>query len=114
MALGQAAGIAASIALEEGVKVINVPLDELQSSLIDAGATLVYFRDIGPDDADYDMVQKLALQGFIPEWEADLDGLVDDEMLSGWRRLSQKSLENIGTGMTRREAFEILYREMGL
>ena len=114
MALGQAAGIAASIALEEDVKVINVPLDELQDSLIDAGATLVYFRDIEPGDADYDLVQKLALLGFIPEWKADLDGHVDDETLSGWRRLSQKSLEDIETGMTRREAFKILYREMGL
>ena len=114
MALGQAAGVAASIALDKGVKVVNVPMDELQDSLIDAGATLVYFRDIRPGDEDYAMVQKLALLGFIPEWDADLDGCVDDEMLSGWKRLSQKPLGDIRTGMSRRDAFKVLYMEMGL
>ncbi len=73
MALGQAAGIAASLAIDGGTTVQNVDVRELQERLIANGATLVYFKDMTPDSPRFAEAQRLALSGKLTGWNADLE-----------------------------------------
>ena len=70
MALGQAAGAAASIAIDDrcGVQQVNIP--KLQDRLLDEGATLFYYEDMTPADKDFKQAQRLGLQGKITSWKA--------------------------------------------
>ena len=70
MALGQAAGAAASIAIDDrcGVQQVNIP--KLQERLLDEGATLFYYEDMTPADKDFKQAQQLGLQGKITSWKA--------------------------------------------
>ena len=70
MALGQAAGAAAAIAIDRGTTVQAVPVDALQQRLLDENATLIYFDDMRPGDPGFVYAQKLGLQGKIPGWSA--------------------------------------------
>ena len=78
MALGQAAGAAASLAIDLGTSVQDVPIDRLQARLIDEKATLIYFEDITPEDPDFGLVQRLGLSGELTDWKARLDEPVSD------------------------------------
>ena len=53
MALGQAAGITASLAIDCRVSVRDIDTTMLQDLLIRQKATLVYYRDIKPEDANF-------------------------------------------------------------
>lgn len=61
MALGQAAGTAASIAIEKKTSVQDVPILRLQDELLRQGATLVYMEGHAPSDPDFISLQKEAL-----------------------------------------------------
>jgi hypothetical protein len=61
MALGQAAGTAASIAIEKKTSVQDVPILRLQDELLRQGATLVYMEGHSPSDSDFISLQKEAL-----------------------------------------------------
>lgn len=88
MALGEAAGTAAALAVRTSAPVQAVSMDSLQDLLLDHGASLIYFKDITPASPDYKMVQKMALKGYIPGWEARLDEEVSDADLALFRSLS--------------------------
>ncbi|MDR2679489.1 MAG: FAD-dependent oxidoreductase, partial [Tannerella sp.] len=102
MALGQAAGIASALAIDEGLKVRNVPLEKLQANLIAQKATLIYYRDVSHTDADFPLVQQMGLKGYLPGWEACLDDPVDSETLNRWRQLSKQMLPAAEPGRTPR------------
>lgn len=68
MALGQAAGVAASLAIDENGSVQDVPIDALQNRLLEEKATLIYFKDLSPDDPDFAKIQLRALQENNPGW----------------------------------------------
>lgn len=70
MAMGQAAGIAACLSIENGTSVQKIDISELQDKLVDDGATLIYFNDIRPGDPDFKRYQKLGLEGKITGWNA--------------------------------------------
>lgn len=72
MALGQAAGTAASLAIDSRRSVQNINIQELQTRLIAQKATLVYFRDITPDDPRFPEAQRMALRGEKTGWNADM------------------------------------------
>ncbi|MDR1102782.1 MAG: FAD-dependent oxidoreductase [Tannerella sp.] len=109
MALGQAAGVAAALAIDEGLKVRNVPLDKLQDGLVAQQATLIYYRDVPHTDADFPLVQRMGLQGYLPDWEARLNEPVDSETLGHWRRLSKQTLSAVEPGRTtRRDALRMI------
>lgn len=61
MALGQAAGTAASIAIEDKCSVQEVSVPKLQDELLSQGATLVYMEGHSPSDEDFIALQKEAL-----------------------------------------------------
>jgi hypothetical protein len=70
MALGQAAGAAASIAIDDRCGVQQVNINKLQDRLLDEGATLFYYEDMTPADKDFKQAQRLGLQGKITSWKA--------------------------------------------
>lgn len=88
MALGQAAGIAASIAIDENKTVQNIAIQTLQQYLIKERATLIYFEDIKLGSPDFEMVQYMGIRGYLPEWEARLSDTADEDCLKQWREMS--------------------------
>lgn len=107
MALGEAAGTAAALSLDNNVAVQNVPQDAMQEKLLANGATLIYFRDLRNTDPDYATVQKLALKGYFPEWNAKLDQPLDEQTAKLWQELSGKKVKSDGK-TTRRQAMTAL------
>lgn len=74
MALGQAAGAAAAIAIDRATPVQKVPVKLLQQRLLDENATLIYFKDIRPGDPGFAEAQRLGLQGKIAGWSVEESG----------------------------------------
>ncbi|HOX02176.1 MAG TPA: FAD-dependent oxidoreductase [Candidatus Paceibacterota bacterium] len=70
MALGQAAGTAAHLALERCVPVRQVPVAALQRELLRQGQVLTHFTDIDRQDPAYAGLQFFAARGFFPDYEA--------------------------------------------
>jgi len=107
MALGEAAGTAAAIAIERSKNVREVPVGMLQEKLLSHGATLVYMRDMKSGDPDFRSVQRLALYGFFPEWDAALDDILDESTAGLWSELSGTTVANDGK-TTKREMMQSL------
>jgi hypothetical protein len=84
MALGEAAGTAAVLALTAGVPVARVSIESLQAELLARGAVLVYFRDAAPGDSGWVGLQRLALRGAVAGWDAELGAIIDAATASCW------------------------------
>ncbi|MBE5032480.1 FAD-dependent oxidoreductase [Gallalistipes aquisgranensis] len=110
MALGQAAGIASSLAIDCGLKVRNVDVRRLQEKLIGQKATLIYYEDVTPEDDAFEMVQVLGLAGYLPGWEARLSEAVSRADLEAWRKRSRLALEAEAGRTPRGEVLEEIYR----
>lgn len=63
-ALGQAAGLAAAMAVRGGVATRDVDVSGLQQRLHEAGAITVYFSDAPPDSSDFKVAQFFGTRGF--------------------------------------------------
>jgi hypothetical protein len=85
MALGEAAGVAAHLAIAENTTPRQIKVERLQRELVQHGAVLVYFSDVTPEHPAYPAVQYLALRGLLPGWTARLDEPMDATTLSDWR-----------------------------
>lgn len=96
MALGEAAGVAAVLAIDNDVTVRDVSYNLIQQKLLRYGATLIYFKDLRNTDPDFALVQQLALKGFFPEWDADLDKPLDSATAKLWSDLSGRKIESDG------------------
>jgi len=112
MAMGQAAGIAASVAIDKDVKVRNVDINLLQTELLLQHATLIYYKDVLPENPHFALVQAMGLRGYLPDWEARLNDPVDAETIKQWSLLAGRKL-SVGAGETTRvklltEIFEML------
>ncbi|HEY5824036.1 MAG TPA: FAD-dependent oxidoreductase [Cyclobacteriaceae bacterium] len=103
MALGQAAGIAASVSIDDQSKVRHADEKKIQQSLLDQKATLIYYRDVKYTDADFNLVQRMGLKGYLPEWEAHLSDPVTKETLATWNKLSGLKLGEESLKLTRIE-----------
>lgn len=68
MALGQAAGAAAAIAIDSGTSVQNIDVDKLQDRLLDEKATLIYYDNLTPDSPHWKKAQRAGLAGKNPSW----------------------------------------------
>lgn len=107
MALGQAAGVAASLAIDKNASPKNVPIEKIQHVLIKEKATLVYFRDIKPEHPDYEMIQHMALRGYLPDYHAKLDDKLDAETAKEWSNIS--GIKFNAENKTRGEILRSLY-----
>ena len=84
MALGEAAGTAASVAIENGTTVRNVAIEQVQLELLRHGAVLIYFSDVQPGHPRYEALQMLGLRGLFPDYEADLSKAMTLSDIQGW------------------------------
>jgi hypothetical protein len=84
MALGEAAGVAASQSIEREERVRDVTVGDLREALLDAGAVLKYFEDAGPGDEHYEALQRLAVRGVVTEWKARLEESVNRTTAAEW------------------------------
>jgi hypothetical protein len=84
MALGQAAGVAASLSIRAGVPVRSVDVASVQDELLRQGAVLIFFRDAQPGQPHFEALQFWALRGLLPEWEARLGERVDTATAARW------------------------------
>ena len=99
--------MAASLAIETGYPMRALPVATIQQRLLEQGATLVYFRDIRPASEDFKMVQRMALRGYLPGWEAALDAPASAWDRALWRSLSGRDIPQNLT--TRKEILYYLY-----
>lgn len=112
MALGQAAGIVASQAIDYKVAVQDVNMPMLQDTLVAQKATLVYFRDVKPEDPDFPLVQYMGLRGYLPEWDANLQGVVEAETLQEWSALCGFTPKAIPGKTSRLEVLTTMYKQL--
>jgi len=104
MALGEAAGVAASLAIALDLPARSVPITRLQHDLVAGGAMLVFFRDVSPADPVFAALQFLGVRGAIPDWEARLDDPVTTDEYEHWSRIAVIAAEPLVPSISRREA----------
>lgn len=109
MAMGQAAGVVSSLAIDDAVKVRNIDVERMQNILVDQGATLIYYKDVRFTDPDFAWVQYMGLKGYLPEWTARLQDKVDAATIGEWSRLSGMKLSAKPDAVTRGELLKQIY-----
>jgi hypothetical protein len=114
MALGEAAGTAAAIAVELGVNARQVPMEQLQHDLIRAGAQLVHIPDLEPQDAAWSAAQLVILRGGLATWNADSATPVTPAEATRWARLLGVDPSVVAAVTTRGEAYAKLGAALGL
>ena len=65
MLLGQAAGAAAALSIQEGVQPRDLDIRLLQQTLLDAGTWLMPFADTRPYEGDFQSIQRVGLAGIM-------------------------------------------------
>jgi hypothetical protein len=88
MALGQAAGTAAHLALQRGAAVRAVDVDELQRQLLGQGQVLTYFHDIDREDPAFAAFQYFGTKGFFRDYYAHSKDLLDRATALRWLNLA--------------------------
>jgi len=113
MAMGEAAGVAAALAIEADCVVRDVDIVELQNKLVGHGAVLIYFRDISPGDRHYAALQFFALRGFFfpGSWSGRLDEPVTPDLAARWTEQAElKEPPALEYGKTTRgQMLDIMY-----
>lgn len=111
--LGEAAGAAAALSIQDGRNVRAIDVPELQSTLVKGGSLLIYFRDAKPGDAHFRALQFFALRKFtgLDNWYARLHEPMESRVAAQWTAEAglpaQKATE--ATNRTRGEFLDVLY-----
>ena len=63
--LGQAAGVAAALALDSGSELSELPVGDIQDELLRQGSFLFFYKDQTADAPEFEAVQKLSLLGAV-------------------------------------------------
>lgn len=102
MALGEAAGTAAALALARGVRVRDVPRGALQRELLAAGQVITYFEDVAPAEfAGYDeqatglseAAQFWGARGFFSHFAARPDEPLTQGEAQRWAWLARRAVD---------------------
>ncbi len=70
-ALGQAAGVAAALAIDYDLELDAVPVSQIQDELVKQGCVLFFYTDLPRDAPGFEAVQKLSLLGAVADNELD-------------------------------------------
>jgi hypothetical protein len=117
MALGEAAGEAAALCVEQKKSVHKLDVGVIQTRLLKHGAVLMYFKDISykthPDA--FAAVQYFGLKGFETDWYFRPDDIVSDEVAENWHYLA--GFDELHTAYkpgstTRAQLLSILYNHL--
>ena len=65
MALGQAAGAAASLSVQQQQNPGDISVSQLQQALLNAGCWLMPYLDIQPSDPDFQSIQRVGIAGWM-------------------------------------------------
>ena len=111
MALGQVAGLAASMGIDEGLAVQEIPIRRLQEVLIKEHMVLLYYTDLKPDHPDFAAFQWLGIHGIFDEWKAAPQLRASEEELQDISRIfGINYLEITGRGLTRAALARAIYQ----
>jgi hypothetical protein len=97
MALGQAAGVAAHLALAKGVELHEVPVEDLQIALVEQGAVVTHYDDLPFDHPAFAALQFLGARGLNPSYQATPELKLSRK--HGWVKLG-RILESMGIEWT--------------
>lgn len=114
MALGQAAGVAAGVAIENATSPRKASIDTIQTRLLDQGSILVYFRDLPPSHPRFKAFQYFALRGVFAAnaWKAEPDRAVTAAEAAAWTKAAGLPTTAATPGKTTRgELLEAMYRQ---
>jgi hypothetical protein len=112
--LGQAAGVAAAMAIRKAIHVSKVSLDSIQNELIRLKANVVFVEDVPTTDPDFGLAQKAALLGWIPENSARLNAMAEKKDMELWSArsgFSQKEISELAGKLSRRDALKALLKK---
>ncbi|MCC6585497.1 MAG: FAD-dependent oxidoreductase [Bryobacterales bacterium] len=84
MALGQAAGTAAHLAIRANKPVRAIDTNVLQHQLLKQGQVLTYFKDIDRKHPAYAALQYFGTKGFFPDYQARADDPLDYQTSERW------------------------------
>jgi hypothetical protein len=87
MGIGQAAGLAAALAIKNNIEPREVPTTQLQLALIQKGQILTYFDDLDREDPAHEAAQFLGCRGFFDSYQATLNQPLQGSELSRWMQL---------------------------
>ncbi|MDB6168338.1 MAG: dependent oxidoreductase [Verrucomicrobia bacterium] len=113
MALGEAAGIAASQAIGQDIPVRSIAVDELQAVLTRKGGVIAFFADVPFSHPAFGAIQYMGARGILTEWEVRPDdriGAADAEIWA--QRAGVIPAPPIVEGKTRAEYLETLYEKI--
>jgi hypothetical protein len=116
MAMGQAAGVAASLSRQRQIPVRQVDLLAMQRELLRQKAVLVYFEDARPGQVHFEALQLLALRGVVTEWRAELVRPVDAGTAARWLQAAGVAgrVEYAAGQTTRGDLLDRIARVLGL
>jgi hypothetical protein len=109
MALGQAAGAAAHLAISAGIEPRRIDVARLQRLLAAQGQVLTYFKDIDRQDPAYPALQYYGTKGFFRDYMARANEPIDAAIAREWARLAGASDLAPGPGLTRGQFCRLLY-----
>ena len=109
MAMGEAAGAAAHLALEKHVQPRAVDVDALQRLLASRGQVLTYFKDIDRAHPAYAAMQYFGTKGFFTDYLSRPNERIDAETARRWLALSGVRDWTPPSGLTRGEFCRQLY-----
>jgi len=110
MAIGQAAGLASVLMIENKCLAKDLPIQRLQNLLLDQKATLIYFEDVKIADPDFKMVQVLGLKGYLPAYRAGLSDVADEQLIKLWEKKSGVDLKR-DSGMSKGALLRQIYNK---
>jgi len=84
MTLGQAAGVAAHLALARNQRLRDLRPELIQRMLLSHGQVLTYFEDMNPSSPAHAALQYLGTKGFFEDYRANPDQPLDRKTLETW------------------------------
>lgn len=84
MAMGEAAGVAASLSIKDQVDVQSISVPKMQRILLDNGGRLIHYNDIEPIHENFEALHYFGVRGLIPEWVANIDQPVTQQEAESW------------------------------
>ena len=114
MALGQAAGTAAHLALAAGVQPRNVDTAQLQHELLKQGQVITFFKDIDRNHPAYAALQFLGTRACFPDYYARPDAPITQTEAAEWYQkvLNTDPPANLPTNQTRAQLAQHLYNQL--
>lgn len=112
MAIGQAAGVTASLMIDKKSAAKQVAIKDIQDILLNQKATLIYYEDVAVTDSMFKIVQKLGLQGYLPGYKARLNEKADELTITEWQKKAGTKLVFKDRLNTRSDVLKQIYNQL--